>query len=402
VQVLEARDRIGGRVFSHTLPNGLVVDLGAQFIGPRQPRINALATQSGAKLIQLNSKGRTIREPASSLSIINRLQVAKLAWRLNKEARATPADTPWTRNRANELDSVSCTDWLASNASPAAASVWVKLARNSFCMDPHAISALEAFQHFSIMGGLLGLATAEISYFENGAVTIADYLAQELTVLTHAAVQSVKVNNELVHVKLADKTLCANQVVLAVPPQIGCHLLSTTDANTIGYIENATIGEVVKTAIIYSSAWWKDTGMSGNSSSDNGPVSLTYDGTPPGANFGCLIAISCADHASALPQDEHTRCQSIISHTHRLLGNKTHEPLYSRSIDWGQEPESLGGFSSVRKPGAWIKRASSPSSTNSPIHCAGTEFAVEWRSYMEGALESGERAAANVLNALNS
>jgi len=180
VLVLEARDRIGGRVFSHRLPNGVVVDLGGQFIGPRQPRINALAKQADAKLIQLNSKGRNLREPESPISMIDRFHIARTAWRLQKEARATPADTPWTRERSAELDSIPSDQWIATIAPPAAAAFWTKLATDSFCIDPRSISALEALQHFSSMGGLIGLASAETHYLEGGAGQLADYLAKDL------------------------------------------------------------------------------------------------------------------------------------------------------------------------------------------------------------------------------
>ncbi|NJR48097.1 MAG: FAD-dependent oxidoreductase [Hyellaceae cyanobacterium CSU_1_1] len=42
VAVLEARDRLGGRVLSQRLSNGTTIDLGAQWISPSQRRINAL------------------------------------------------------------------------------------------------------------------------------------------------------------------------------------------------------------------------------------------------------------------------------------------------------------------------------------------------------------------------
>jgi len=401
VVVLEARDRIGGRVFSHTLPNGVMVDMGAQFVGPRQRRINALAKQAGATLLPIHSKGRTVRESASSLSLIDRFHIARVGWRLNKEASATPAVTPWTRKEADKLDALSTTQWLASIAPPAAATYWTQHARDAFCIDPQAVSALETLQHLSSMGGVLGLATADTNYLENGAGTLADYLAQDLSVKKNCAVESIDVSDASVRVNCGDSSLHANQVVLAVPPQIGSNMLSNEQLKTLGYIENPTQGEVVKTAMIYSSNWWQDKGHSGFTVSDEGPVSVSFNCTPPGANYGCLMAISCADKARMLSHDEQERINSVVEHTHKLLGDSTHKPLFTKSLNWSQEPQSLGGYSSLRKPGSWIKQSASPIPTNGPVHCAGSEFAEQWRSYMEGALESGERAAANVLRALN-
>lgn len=47
VVVLEARDRVGGRVENQLLDNGGVIELGAAFVGPTQDRVLALAEELG-------------------------------------------------------------------------------------------------------------------------------------------------------------------------------------------------------------------------------------------------------------------------------------------------------------------------------------------------------------------
>ena len=47
VVVLEARDRVGGRVFDVTLDDGTVLEMGGQWIGPTQARIHALLDELG-------------------------------------------------------------------------------------------------------------------------------------------------------------------------------------------------------------------------------------------------------------------------------------------------------------------------------------------------------------------
>lgn len=398
--VLEARDRIGGRVNSHILPNGVTVDLGAQFIGPRQHRVNALAVESGAATEKLHVKGHRVREPETSLSLRDRINIARLAWRLNSEARRTPAAAPWQRNHADELDAISTAQWLDSLGSPAAAAVWKKLAHGSFCIDPQRFSALEALQHFSSMGGLLGLATAETGYFKNGAATLTDYLAQTLTIETSCPVKSIEQQDKLVCVTTNSHTYKAQHVVVAVPPQIGYKLLNSKAATTIGYMDSVIKGDVTKTALVYSSAWWKNKRLSGMASSDVGPVNELISCTPKDANYGCLIAFSHGTTFQSQPADSDMRTQHIIDHVNKLLGSKLHQPLQAISVDWTQEVYSRGGFSSVRTPNSWIRHGQGQFSNDGPIHFAGTEFAHEWRSYMEGALESAERATSQVIDAL--
>jgi len=50
VRVIEARDRVGGRVFSRTLPNGAVIEMGAEFILPGNTYIRERADQLGLGL----------------------------------------------------------------------------------------------------------------------------------------------------------------------------------------------------------------------------------------------------------------------------------------------------------------------------------------------------------------
>lgn len=64
------------------------------------------------------------------------------------------------------------------------------------------------------------------------------------------------------------------------------------------------------------------------------------------------------------------------------------------------EPWSRGGFASRRAIGQWTDQKNVLAAPYGPIHFAGTETATEWRSYMEGALQSAERASAEVMRSL--
>src|SRR5262245_1212099 len=60
VRVLEARDRVGGRVLSRKLSSGEVVDLGAQWLGPGQERMFALAAELGLATFPQRHSGEKI------------------------------------------------------------------------------------------------------------------------------------------------------------------------------------------------------------------------------------------------------------------------------------------------------------------------------------------------------
>ncbi len=85
VRVIEARDRVGGRTLSHRSKSGKIVDLGAQWIGPTQDRVEALVRElglhtfdqycTGKKILELGNKKRTYKSDITSLSVFGLLDL---------------------------------------------------------------------------------------------------------------------------------------------------------------------------------------------------------------------------------------------------------------------------------------------------------------------------------------
>ena len=64
--------------------------------------------------------------------------------------------------------------------------------------------------------------------------------------------------------------------------------------------------------------------------------------------------------------------------------------------DWGAEPWTRGCYGAHLPPGAWTQVGAALREPVGPIHWAGTETAERWCGYIDGAITSGERAAAEV------
>lgn len=67
--------------------------------------------------------------------------------------------------------------------------------------------------------------------------------------------------------------------------------------------------------------------------------------------------------------------------------------------DWSTEPWTRGCYSAHFTPGAWTQFGPALRTPVGRIHWAGTETATSWTGYMDGAVQSGERAATEVLDA---
>lgn len=399
--VLEARNRTGGRVHSVMMPDGSIADLGGQWIGPGQRRMQRLAKEAGLKCQNIKIKGRTVKEPLNPLSVIDRLQIAKLGLRLAKEARRTPRSSPWQHPLAETLDHTPINEWLEKIATPRAAQAWHNLISKSFCTDPQTISVLEGLHHLASIGGLLPLASAETSFFVDGAGSVAGYLAKDLDIRLNTPVKSIKRTADGVQVQSDSGVINTRQVVLAVPPQLACRLLAEDDQINTGLIKSPIQTSVVKTVLLYKKAWWTDNGFSGFGTTSSGPVNELFYCPSPDKQNGCLITLSTGNTAQALPTDKRARNKSIVEHIARLLNGHGHTPIAIESVDWNAEPFSLGGYAAVRPFGSWLQQRKLPENKSGPIHLAGTETATQWRSYMDGAVQSGERAAENIQHAIS-
>ena len=117
VVVLEARDRVGGRVWTEPLPGGAPVDRGGAWLGPQHDAAFALAREVGVSTYKtyvagdhlLLGEGRMRRYrgliPKISPAAILTLFLANA--RLDRMAKRLPVDAPWTAKRAAEWDGLS-------------------------------------------------------------------------------------------------------------------------------------------------------------------------------------------------------------------------------------------------------------------------------------------------------
>ena len=81
-----------------------------------------------------------------------------------------------------------------------------------------------------------------------------------------------------------------------------------------------------------------------------------------------------------------------------MFGPRAREP--ERYVDraWANEEWTRGCYGAFMPPGAWSDHGKALRAPIGPLHWAGTETATTWSGYMDGALRSGERAAAEVLS----
>src|SRR5438309_8865133 len=117
VVVLEARDRVGGRIWTQVLPDGTPVDRGGAWLAPGHDAIFGLAAEMGATTYKTYVKGSHLlvgedktRRYTGLIPKISPLAVISIALaqaRIDRMAKKVPLDEPWNATRAAEWDAKS-------------------------------------------------------------------------------------------------------------------------------------------------------------------------------------------------------------------------------------------------------------------------------------------------------
>lgn len=406
VIVLEARDRLGGRVFTTTLATGTRIDLGAQYISSRQRRVMQLASDAGVVSRASALPGQSLHVTAagvhrlasgqSPVSVWAGLDIACATWRLDRASRHLH------RRGIAELDRMDGSALIRSLACLGESRGTLEhRVEADLCQPLSRVSAYELLHQLRTMGGLEGVALADEYLIVSGASGLVEHLAAglESCLRLRSKVVAITQDRDAVSVETTEGQHRARRVVVTLPTMVlrNIRFLPELPQDRSLALRAFTPGRVIKTVVEFPEPWWRELGLSGEISDPGGRFCATVDGSTPNSKRGVLVAFTTS---RAAEEDASTsaqkRASDLVQWLTKISGVTVPEPRDARSMDWFAEPFTLGGYASRRGLGAW----SSSDNLFAPldrIHFAGTETAAEWRSFMEGALQSAERAAAEVL-----
>jgi monoamine oxidase len=388
VVVLEARDRVGGRLLTGTLA-GTTIDLGGQWMSVGQPRIAALATSLGLKTFAQRRDG----QPLFAIDDTNRIASAISRWRAAKQIERLAKNPP---PRDSTLR-----DWLTNNIRRrTAADLLAMHAELVFAMDASSISLLHYLHTFSRTGGFSPKGPdlpggGREHRFVGGAQSLALALSAGLGDVVRLSSPVRAIVDEADAVRVDD--LLAHRVVLALPPTLARKIDMRLPVN----FPPSRLGPVVKCFAAYPRAFWRDDKLSGEAFRPTGDVRATValdppDNAPVTGGAAILLAFVVGDVATTWhTRSADERREVVISVLVEQFGEQAASPLDYTEVDWSTDPWSTGCVASL--PPGMFAPASSWRAPHGRIHFAGTETADAWPGYMEGAIEAGERAADEII-----
>jgi monoamine oxidase len=196
----------------------------------------------------------------------------------------------------------------------------------------------------------------------------------------------------------------ADRVVVTLPPTLAGRL--EYDPALPSWRDQLTqrlpAGSVIKLYCVYDEPFWRADGLTGQAASQDGPVKITFDNSPPDGRPGILMGFMEANDGRVWGRrtpDERRR--AAIDCFVRYFGPKAGDPIEYLERDWMAEEFSRGCYGAHFTPGVWSAYGHALRAPIGPIHWAGAECSPVWNGYMEGAVRSGESTAADVLAAVD-
>ncbi len=420
VAVLEARDRVGGRLLNGELPGGAPIEVGGQWVGPGQHHVLALIDELGLRTFPTHIAGRHIAEIGMARSEyrgripkLNPLALADVAqaqWRLDRVARRVAAAEPWRADQAEDLDAQTFATWLRRTAHTAGGRSFFQLITQAvFSAEPEDLSALWAAFYVGAAGGLDALINtvggAQQDRVVGGSQTIALALAEELgdRVVLGAAVTDVEWDASGVRIVAGGTTVRARRAVIAVPPPLAARIRFTPGlpGDRDQLVQRMPMGRVIKINVVYDEPFWRRAGLSGQANSDQRPLGTVFDNTPLEGSPGVLVGFLEGRHADIGARlDLADRRAQVIDDLVGYFGPQARHPIAYIERDWAEEEFSRGCYGAFTAPGTLTRFGPALRTPVGPLHWAGTETATRWVGYMDGAAESGHRAAREIAPAL--
>jgi monoamine oxidase len=419
VVVLEARDRVGGRTLNEDLGEGKVVEVGGEWIGPTQDRLAALAAELGVETfptyiegentLELNGRLTRYEGTIPKLNPAALVEVELASRKLNRMARRVRLEAPWETRDAAKLDGTTLATWLDRRIRTATARKLIETAvRTVWGADSRDLSLLYALSYIGAAGGFYALLDteggAQQDRFVGGSQLISLRMAEALgdRVVPSAPVQRVE-HATGVTVWAGNLRARGLRAIVTCPPP-ACARIDWQPPLPMAraqLMQRMPGGSYLKCQAIYEQPFWRGDGLSGEGVSDAGPATTTFDNSPPEGSPGVLLGfVSGSDARTQSRLGASERRRAVLEGFERLYGPRARHPERYIEQDWSRDPWTGGAPIFYMPPGTWTGFGPALREPVGPVHWAGSETATRWAGYMDGAVRSGERAAADVLASL--
>ena len=408
VNVIEARGRVGGRVWTirDGFHEGQHAEVGGDMIDEAQREIRQLAEELGLKLTRILRGGFGCAQPGRSGRARMVSRTASRGWdRLSVSLgdlarRYRLAEQRWDSPIAADLGRRSVAQWLDDVKADDELRATAAGLRDFFLADPEELSLIALVDQFGASDGPAGWSMYRI---DGGNDRLAAALAASLGTRVRLNTELVAVSHRGRGVRVSIKQaravsqMACDYLVFALPATLLRRIPITPalPAQQHEAIARLKYGRATKTLLQFSRRFWRAPGRPRAFGSPL-PFGAVWDGNEEQRGRAGILSLLAGGTASALTRtivekDGMTGLAAALD----WLGSRQADLVASRQVVWEADAWARGGyaffdagFDTTLRP--WLAR---------PFGClffAGEHTSVRWQGYMNGAIESGRRAAAEI------
>jgi putrescine oxidase len=420
VIVLEARDRIGGRLWTDSV-DGQMYEIGGQWVSPDQTALIDTLDELGLETYERYREGDSVYVSQDGAARrftgeifpageVTEAEITRLISVLDGLVTELDLQAPWEHPRAEEFDRISYRAWLESQSTDAEAidNIALFVAEAMLTKPAHSFSLLQALLMAASAGSFSNLVDSDfildkrvVGGLQQVPLLMAKALGDEVVRLSQP-VKEIRWDSAGATVSSDQTSVRAKHVIVAVPPNL---------YDRIDYVpalprmrqqmqQHSSLGLVIKVHATYETPFWRAAGLSGTAFSPYQIVHEAYDNTNHGEDRGTLVGFvsgESADELFTLTPDE--RKARILDSLAAYYGDEAKTPVVYYESDWASEEWTRGAYAASFDLGGLTRYGALQLEPVGPIQFGSSDLAAEGYQHVDGAIRVGRRLAASIIEA---
>ncbi|GLJ81065.1 flavin monoamine oxidase family protein [Microbacterium imperiale] len=419
VVVLEARERVGGRLWTEEI-DGAMLELGGQWVSPDQHALIETLADLGLETYERyrdgdsvyvgpNGEARRFRGEMFPVAPETERVIDEITERLDAMVAEIDPDRPWAHERAAEWDAISWDAWLRQqtdddeavrNLAFATGSAMLTKPTHSFSLLQSLLMAASAGSYSHLVDADFILDKRVVGGLQQVPLRLAERLGED--VLLNQPVRTIEYTDAGAVLRTDEVTVRARRVVLAVAPVLYNRITFVPPLPRLKHQmhQHFSMGFVIKVHAVYDRPFWREQGLSGTAFSPYELSHEAYDNTNHEDERGTLVAFvsdRTADDLFRLSADE--RRERILESLSHYYGPQAKEPIVYYESDWGSEEWTRGAYAASFDLGGLTRYGADQLELVDPLHVACSDLAGLGYQHVDGAIRMGHRVADEILAA---
>ncbi len=417
VAVLEARDRVGGRLWTDQI-DGAMLEIGGQWVSPDQDALIDTVAELGLETfsryregdsVYIGPDGQAHRFTGEMFPVSAETErvIAEITERLDAMVAEIDPDRPWAHEKAAEWDRISWDAWLRAqtdddeavrNLAFATGSAMLTKPTHSFSLLQSLLMAASAGSYSHLVDADFILDKRVVGGLQQVPILLAERLGDD--VLLNEPVRTLEWGESGVTAIAESTTVRARFAIIALAPNLYSRISYVPALPRLQHQmhQHLSMGFVIKVHAVYETPFWRDKGLSGTAFSPYELSHEAYDNTNHGDTRGTLVGFvsdQTADDLFRLSAEE--RKERILESLSHYYGPEAKDPVVYYESDWGSEEWTRGAYAASFDLGGLSRYGADLRTPVGPIHFACSDLAGAGYQHVDGAIRMGREAAARII-----